>query len=56
LQIISSTLLQLLDPQWCLAACLLPSPASPPPQPCPSSWEQAGQHLLLFWDPLYSTQ
>lgn len=36
-QINSSTLLQLLDPQQCLAARLLPYPALPPPQPCPSS-------------------
>ena len=36
-QINFSTLLQLLDPQQCLAALLLPHPALPPPQPCPSS-------------------
>lgn len=48
-QINSTTLLATHGP-----SVVLGSPHSPSPAPAPQ--EQAGQHLLLFWDPLYSTQ
>lgn len=36
-------------------SCSLTQPCHHP-SPAPAPQEQAGQHLLLFWDPLYSTQ